>query len=372
MPIGQNNICICISDNKSYSETFIKAHIDNLKAEVILKSMLPNQNDANQENSESIIANIRNAFKKTKHLIQNNRRSKLILEKIKENSIGVVLAEYGQIGVAVLDTCKKNNLPLVVHFHGFDAYKKDHLTKFKTRYQELFEYAKAIIVVSANMQQQLVKLGAPISKIYCNVYGVDVKKFKKNENVCATKNVLFVGRFVDKKAPQLSILAFSKVLKSVPDAKFYMAGDGLLFNECKNLIANLNIQESVILLGVKSHLQIAELMQNTRVYIQHSIVPESGDSEGTPNSVIEAQASGIPVVSTLHGGIPDVVIHGKTGFLVEEKDVEGMAKYIEKLLLDPKLAIEMGDNARKNITEKFDLNDSIANLKSILIKSMNS
>ncbi len=365
-------ICICISDKESYSETFIKAHIEQLNAEVIVKSMLPIQIQLNSESSNSLYSKISNALSSIIRVIKNKELEKSISRKIKEKSIGVVLAEYGQIGVAVLETCKKNNLPLVVHFHGFDTYKKDHLQKLKIQYEKVFEYAKALIVVSKDMEKQLLKLGAAPSKVFCNVYGVDVTKFKKNEDVASSHDVLFVGRFVEKKAPQLSILAFQKVLKTIPNAKLYMVGDGALLNECKNLIEKLKIQESVILLGVKSHLEVAEMMQKSRIYIQHSIVPKSGDSEGTPNSILEAQASGIPVVSTKHGGIPDVVIHGKTGFLVEENDVDGMARHIEELLLDEKLAIEMGNNARQNIIQNFDLNDSVAKLKSILFKSMNS
>jgi glycosyltransferase involved in cell wall biosynthesis len=110
-------------------------------------------------------------------------------------------------------------------------------------------------------------------------------------------------------------------------------------------------------------------MQQSRVFVQHSLVPKSGDSEGTPVGIIEAGASGLPVVSTRHAGITDVVIHGKTGFLVDEGDIDGMAKYMYRILSDTELAIKMGKRARQHISDNFNMDVSIANLRAILSQS---
>ena len=365
-----NNICICVSDRKTYSETFIKAQIDQLNAVVIYKSMLPFEDISlgatTHSEPPSMLFAPQKAINRLRNSISNKRKAMSLKTFFQEHSVGIVLAEYGQIGVAVMDTCKKNNIPLVVHFHGFDAYKKESLKKFEKKYPELFEFASAIIVVSRDMEQQLIRLGAPASKVFYNVYGVDISKFKKSDISKTKKHLLFVGRFVEKKAPNLSILAFKKALEEVPDAKFYMAGDGLLWEECNKLVADLGLQESVILLGSKTHDEVVDLMLTSRAYVQHSVVPESGDSEGTPNSILEAQVCGVPVVSTLHAGIKDVVIHGETGFLVEERDVNGMAKYMVEVLKDVDLAVKMGEKAYLHATKNFTLSDSIAKLKSIL------
>ncbi len=365
-----NNICICVSDRKTYSETFIKAQIDQLNAVVIYKSMLPFEDISlgatTHSEPPSMLFAPKKAINRLRNSISNKRKAMSLKTFFREHSVGIVLAEYGQIGVAVMDTCKKNNIPLVVHFHGFDAYKKESLKKFEKKYPELFEFASAIIVVSRDMEQQLIRLGAPASKVFYNVYGVDISKFKKSDISKTKKHLLFVGRFVEKKAPNLSILAFKKALEEVPDAKFYMAGDGLLWEECNKLVADLGLQESVILLGSKTHDEVVDLMLTSRAYVQHSVVPESGDSEGTPNSILEAQVCGVPVVSTLHAGIKDVVIHGETGFLVEERDVNEMAKYMVEVLKDVDLAVKMGEKAYLHATKNFTLSDSIAKLKSIL------
>ena len=117
-----------------------------------------------------------------------------------------------------------------------------------------------------------------------------------------------------------------------------------------------------------SHDEVAEVMRRSRVFVQHSLVPASGDCEGTPVAVLEAAASGLPVVSTRHTGIVDAVIEGQTGFLVNEGDIDSMAEYIYLLLSDPARAAEMGQRARECITQKFSLEGSIETLRDILEK----
>ena len=171
---------------------------------------------------------------------------------------------------------------------------------------------------------------------------------------------------MEKKAPYLTILAFKKVLERLPEARLVMVGAGILHDVCSKLIKALHIEHAVELKGIVSHDGVAVLMQQSRVFVQHSLVPASGDTEGTPVVILEAGASGLPVVSTKHAGIPDVVIHGRTGFLVDEGDVDGMSKYIYELLNNPELASEMGKNAREHISANFSMKHSIEKLKNIL------
>src|SRR5438132_3366189 len=107
-------------------------------------------------------------------------------------------------------------------------------------------------------------------------------------------------------------------------------------------------------------------MRRARCFVQHSIVAPSGDSEGTPVSILEAGATGLPVVSTRHAGIPDVVIEGETGFLVDEGDVHGMAEYMLRMIKEPELAGRMGAVAQKHIQENFSRARSLNRLWSII------
>jgi glycosyltransferase involved in cell wall biosynthesis len=216
------------------------------------------------------------------------------------------------------------------------------------------------------MTEQLVRLGAPREKVVYNAYGVDTAKFGKLCYDASPMQILAVGRFVEKKAPYLTILAFKKVLDELPGAKLVMVGAGELFDPCRQLIRSLHIERSVDLRGVLSHGQVAELMRTSQMFVQHSLVPASGDSEGTPVAILEAAASALPVVSTKHTGIVDAVIHGKTGWLVDEGDIDGMADYIRLLLRKPDLAVEMGKRGRQHVCDNFDSQKSVDNLRQII------
>jgi len=175
---------------------------------------------------------------------------------------------------------------------------------------------------------------------------------------------------VEKKAPYLTILAFKEVLERLPGARLVMVGSGELHDVCRQIIRSLHIEHAVDLKGIVNHDQIAELMRQSAVFVQHSLVPNSGDREGTPVSILEASASALPVVSTRHAGITDAVIHGKTGFLVDEGDIDGMSQYLYQLLSNPGLADEMGKHARAHIGANFNMEVSIQKLRHILDNSV--
>ena len=130
---------------------------------------------------------------------------------------------------------------------------------------------------------------------------------------------------------------------------------------------NIKIWNNIILKGVLSPERIAEELRHARCFVQHSIRSLDGDSEGSPNSILEAAASGLPVVSTLHAGIRESVIHGKTGFLVEEGDIDGMAAYMKTIANNPELAGTMGRKGREHILKNYNLEEQIEKLKSLIL-----
>ena len=283
-----------------------------------------------------------------------------------------VLAEFGHVGVDAMDACRHLELPLIVHFHGFDAYARRVLDRYGSRYPQLFQQAAAVIAVSAPMRDALLALGAADEKTYTVPYGVDTTRFLGAVPDRAEPVVLAVGRFVEKKAPQLTIEAFASASQQHPSARLRMIGDGELLPACRELTERLGIEEKVAFLGPQPHDRVAEEMQRARVFAQHSIVARDGDSEGTPVAIIEASATGLPVVSTRHAGIPDVVIDGKTGFLVDEHDVVAMARHLERLVVDPVLAMHLGRAGRRQIEDRFTIESSIASLWAIILQAITS
>lgn len=349
-----------ISPNKNeYSETFIQAHKNRLNGEVsyYYGGYLPSHHDgSNLMFRGNIIQRIWRKIiyhaRKKAGLTSLSLAEEALVRSLKKRKIEVVLAEYGPTGCHILPVCEKLQIPLVVHFHGIDASLKSLLYEYKDRYKAMFEYASFVIVVSRPMQQALTTLGAPEDKLVYNPYGPD-EKFIEVIPTYSEKALMCVGRFVDKKAPYYSILAFSKTLQEYPDAILYMAGEGPLLNVCKNLVKYLKIEENVQFLGVITPDQYREKLSTVRAFVQHSITADNGDMEGSPVAIIEAQAAGVPVISTKHAGIPEIVAHGESGWLVEEGDVEGMAKYMKILLEDLHNAKKFGQKGREVIQEKF-------------------
>ncbi len=278
----------------------------------------------------------------------------------------VVLAEYGPMGVHVLSACNRVGVPLVVHFHGYDASDREVLAANATGYRLLFDRAKYIVVVSQRMNDQLTSLGAPADKVVYNPYGVDCDLFRGATPSAAAPTLLAVGRFVEKKAPHSTISAFAMAREKYPDAKLRMIGDGPLLPRCRELAGQLGIERAVEFLGTQSPFVIRDEMSRARAFVQHSVESPTGDCEGLPNSVLEAGAAGLPVIATRHAGIPEAVIDGDTGLLVDEHDVDGMAAHMQTVLHEPAFAGHLGASARRHIATNFSIEKSIAGLWTIL------
>ena len=277
-----------------------------------------------------------------------------------------VLAEYGPTGVRTMPACRRLGIPLVVHFHGFDASVRSVLQKHAATYPALFEKAAAIVAVSQAMRAGLVALGAPADKVHYNPCGVDCRQFGGANPAGAPPVFVAVGRFVEKKAPQLTLTAFADVFRSHPSARLRMIGDGPLLAECREMAARLQLDHAVTFLGTQPPAVVQDEMRKARAFVQHSIEAENGDREGTPVGILEAGASGLPVVATHHGGIPDVVLHGETGFLVAERDTAAMAVHMRTLADSPELAGRLGAQARTRIEEHFSSRRSLDRLWSII------
>ena len=131
----------------------------------------------------------------------------------------VILAEYGPHGVRVLKACQRAAVPLVVHFHGADASRHKVLRRYAADYRRMFAQAAAVIAVSRAMERQLTNIGCPPGKLVYLPYGVDCDTFAGARPLTAPPQFLAVGRMVEKKAPNLTLMAFARVLEQCPDAR---------------------------------------------------------------------------------------------------------------------------------------------------------
>lgn len=364
------NIAIISTNKNKYSETFIHQHVKYLPANIhyLFDGYLPKQCTTKGINGKSTsFLQKKWWYRQGKRNSNSKQLANAVTKYLQKNNIKAVLAEYGPSGVAVMNICQQLNIPLIVHFHGYDAYRNDMMQSHGVHYPTMFQIASAVIGVSQHMLQRLKTLGCPVSKLHYIPYGFNTDFFTEhNTNTRKANLCLAVGRFADTKAPHLSILAFKQVVAQIPTAQLMMVGNGYLLNACKTLVKSLSIEKNVHFLGSVAHEKVAKYMQQASVFIQHSVTTPENDTEGTPVSIVEACASKLAIVSTIHAGIPDVISHGESGFLVKEGDIDGMAKYIVQLLQHEALRKKMGDSAYHTVKQKYNQNLNISQLWQVI------
>jgi len=346
--------------------SFIRAHIERLPAATVpIHGYLPTIG-ASPVLGDGVLPRV---ARKAARLIRRQAWSEEItqgyLQAFRDRP-AAVLAEFGPTAVRLVEPCRRAALPLIAHFHGYDSSVRAVLDEHRDSYPSMFRSAAAIIAVSNAMRATLIALGAPEEKVHYCPYGVDCEAFHPADAAMAPPTAVAVGRLVEKKAPHLTILAFSQVHRANPAARLRIIGDGPLLGPCRDLIAALGLSDAVTLLGQQPHDVIRTEMRQARCFVQHSLQAMNGDCEGTPNAVLEAGASGLPVVSTRHAGIPDVVIEGQTGFLVAERDAIGMGQQLGRVLADPALAGEMGRAGRRHVVAEFGIERRMSHLWAII------
>lgn len=363
------NLCIIKPNKNAFSETFIQEHIDRLSGnkKVLYGGVFPMYDNDNKLLIRSKIDLLSYLIQKKIFKSKNIKvRTDALVNYLEREQIDVVLAEYGMVGAMVTEACKIANVPLVIHFHGADAHHRETVAVYRDLYHKAFQYACAIIAVSTDMLEALVQLGAPQDKLILNPYGVNTDKFVTADVAHSAPNFLSVGRFVEKKAPISVVEAFADVVKKVNTAHLWMVGAGPLFEQTKQFSRRLNLSDKITFTGVLSSGEVQQLMLKMRCFVQHSVTAADGDMEGTPNTILEASASGLPVVSTFHAGIKQAVIDGITGYLVPEHAIKTMAEKMIYLAEDATEAARLGAAGRKHILENYNMPERIKVLDSTL------
>ena len=287
----QYTICI-IHPNKRVSADstpFIQAHIERLPAKIRVlhgASFPLYRDDGNLLIPPPTLPHrlSRAIIRRVFGLTSKDLNDDALKHFLKSNGVDVVLAEYGTVGVAVMDACKKARIPLVVFFRGFDTYAYKRLDNEGQRYPELFENATAICVVSRDIEKRLLNLGAPQEKLFYNPSGVDPTLFVEANPANSLPIFVAINKFVDNKGPHLNILAFAKTIESVPNAQLILIGDGPLCEACKHLAQALGVFGNVEFLGALPHTEVAKKLRNARAVVHHSIRTKNG-CRGNPQRI---------------------------------------------------------------------------------------
>ena len=244
----------------------------------------------------------------------------------------------------------------IATFHGSDI-NSYPLRYGKNVYRHLFKTADCITVNTGFTGKKVVDYGCIESKIEIVPVGLkctDYPALKKKSGFMGAPVILTVARLEEKKGHKYALNAFKGVLKKYPEAMYHLAGAGSLDQVLKAQAHEMNISRNVVFHGFCNREQIFELYKKASVFLLPSVTASNGDMEGQGLVLQEAQAVGLPVISTLHNGIPDGVINGKTGFLVREKDSNAIKEKIIYLKENPDEAFNMGRYGREFVLAKYD------------------
>lgn len=282
------------------------------------------------------------------------------LARLEESRPLLVHAHFGPDGVLAQTLAEALQVPLVVTFHGYDATMTEAALraksfvekKFLVRRERLVAGCARFIAISDFIRKRLIESGIPEQKIVVHYIGVDLETLKPSD-VERKEVALFVGRLVEKKGCAYLIRAMQRVQESLPDLELVVIGDGPLRGELEEAAARSLTRYRF--LGAQPNDVVREWMNRSRIFSVPSVTAASGDAEGFGIVFAEAQAMGLPVVSFASGGIPEAVADGETGFLLPEKDWEGLAERIVLLCRDQPLWRRMSQAGRRRVAENFDL-----------------
>ncbi len=293
-----------------------------------------------------------------------------LFDKIK--SYDLVHCHFGTTGnkFLVIDRILKTKKKLIVSFYGLDGsmYLKKRGKDF---YRKLIERADYILPNSDYMRHSLIKYGFNPKKTFVQYLGVNFSKYKFKQRIYKKGlklNIVFVGRFVAKKGINDILQAIARVYKIYPKrVKMHIVGGGQKSREeaIKKMVNKLNLQEAVKFYGLQPHDKVLKILEDMHLMIQLSRVAPDGDMEGLPYVLTEAQALGIPVISTYHAGIPEEVSDGQSGFLVKEGDWQKASEKILFFIENPEEIERFSRQARNFIQNKFNIQKTIDNLVDI-------
>jgi colanic acid/amylovoran/stewartan biosynthesis glycosyltransferase WcaL/AmsK/CpsK len=287
----------------------------------------------------------------------------------------VILAHFGTNAVIAERLRRIGALegPLVSVFHGYD------LTRVLGErppgyYRSVFEHGELLLPVSRRFADKLVELGAPPERIRVHRMGIDLTRFAFRErSIAQGAPIRFVSvcRLVEKKGLEIGMRAMGRARERLGAFEWHIVGEGPLRERLQALAAELGLAQHAVFHGEQATAQVRSVLEQGHVFLAPSVTGADGDQEGIPVAIMEALASGLPVVSTLHSGIPELVRDAEMGYLVAEADDAALADALVRLARQPRAWPSMGARGREHVEREHDaerLNDRLATLLSCVAR----
>ncbi|MBI1203471.1 MAG: glycosyltransferase [Rhodopseudomonas sp.] len=301
------------------------------------------------------------------------------INAFKREAPALLHAHFGMDAVAAEPIAVSLGIPMVTTLHGYDVNirrdwweRKEHAPFMRAYPRQLLQLAQRenrhFIAVSDAIRDKAISYGIPPEKIATKYIGVDSENFRPGEILLSNRplRVLFVGRLVEKKGCEYLISAMESVQRVIPNAELTVIGDGPLRYSLEQKSRELGV--CARFMGGMPHAQIKAELGSSRVFCLPSVRAENGDAEGFGLVLLEAQAAGVPVVTSALGGADEGIINGVTGFKFEERNSKALSECLIRVLSNPELNQTMAYEAREFVKGRFDIRDCTRLLESLYDK----
>jgi colanic acid/amylovoran biosynthesis glycosyltransferase len=275
-----------------------------------------------------------------------------ILKFIAANHADLLHFHFGNDAGIFLPVIYKSGVPSVVSFYGDDC------TGFPKKYFGLglywlklrvFSKATRLFAMSPDMKKKLIFLGCPEKKITVHYFGADTTRFQGYARSYSSSHecihLLMIANLVEKKG-HLFLFKVLKILfeKGITGFNLRVVGSGMMEGQLKTFVQENRLTDHIRFIPHIDYLseEFAKLYYDSDIFILPSVTGSRGEKEGIPGVLVEAMATGLPVISTRHAGIPSIIENGKTGLLVDEWDIPELLHALESLISDPSKREELG------------------------------
>ncbi len=250
-------------------------------------------------------------------------------------------------------------VPMLGVFGGSDVNVELPKDLYRHAYAELLaDPSSHFLTVAGYLRDKLIEVGAPPERVFVWHRGTNLAEFIQIARPPTAERpvrLIISARFYEVKGHEYALRAIAKLRSEGRSVELVLLGDGPLKDQMHGLAAELGITDQVQFVGQVAHDEVKRHLHAADVYLHPSVSCAEGRVEGVPNAIMEAHATGLPVVATRHGGIEEVVVDGQTGFLVDERDADQLADRIGRLVDNRELRLEMGRRGRAHIEQEFNL-----------------
>lgn len=291
----------------------------------------------------------------------------VLLKMLRRRPADLMHVYFGHTGVHLLPFIQEWEKPTVVSFHGMDIQSRPQQEGYDDQMRELLRTVPLVLARSCSLFAALEAWGCPREKLRLNRTGIPLDQFPFVQRpLPADGSWRFVQacRLIEKKGLLTALQAFARFHATHPRARFVIAGEGPMKEKLLALAADLGVSGAIELRGFLSQPQLAALYAEAHVFLHPSEMPPDQNQEGVPNSMLEAMATGLPVVATTHGGIPEAVTHERTGLLVPERNVDALAAALAQITADHDRLYIFGQAAARAVREEFEQAKAIEKLES--------